>query len=294
MLATMIHHYANVPNKYLAHKETTVCGRKVMCLKYTKKAYYDNMFADYPMLNQARGHVFDAMTGEILVRPFDRLEHSTTEDGPYTIVEKINGFLGHATITKDGTWLIGTTGTITGISGEGAASNDYVEMFRDKLTPAIVRTIEESGGGFTYLFEVVDVNDPHIVIETPGLYLIGARQVSTGFVIDELALDEVAKRMRIRRPRWHSGITKEELSFRIASSLLEGYVVRSDKPLWEPLFKAKTNWYTAAKILARGKEARMEVAVNLAPIFGLRIEKVGKEAFYAMPEEERLKVLGVR
>jgi len=57
--------------------------------------------------------------------------------------------------------------------------------------------------GVTYLFEIVDPEDPHIIEEQVGAYLIGARAVCSKITLRECDLDEIAKGMGVMRPDWY-------------------------------------------------------------------------------------------
>jgi len=148
-------------------------GDGIYVLKYSKRVFYDNLWNDY--LEECRGTIVDA-DFNVVQRPFTKIYNYGVEaKAPVlsedTIVEcfrKVNGFM-VAVTWYNGKLLVSTT---------GSTANDYVDMansFIDRRR----ETFERYVSGFpdlTFMFECVHENDPHIIVEKPGLYLLGYRE----------------------------------------------------------------------------------------------------------------------
>jgi len=148
-------------------------GDGIFVLKYRKSVFYDNLWNDY--LEECRGTIVDS-DFNVVQRPFTKIYNYGVEaKSPVlsedTIVEcfrKVNGFM-VAVTWHDGKLLVSTT---------GSTANDYVDMansFIDKRR----ETFEQYVSGFpnfTFMFECVHANDPHIIVEKPGLYYLGSRE----------------------------------------------------------------------------------------------------------------------
>lgn len=148
-------------------------GDGIFVLKYSRRVFYDNLWNDF--LEECRGTIVDA-DFNVVQRPFTKIYNYGVEDkspvlSEDTMVEcfrKVNGFM-VAVTWHDGKLLVSTT---------GSTANDYVDMansFIDKRRA----TFERYVSGFsdlTFMFECVHENDPHIIVEKPGLYLLGYRE----------------------------------------------------------------------------------------------------------------------
>ena len=148
-------------------------GDGIFVLKYSRRVFYDNLWNDF--LEECRGTIVDA-DFNVVQRPFTKIYNYGVEDkspmlSEDTMVEcfrKVNGFM-VAVTWHDGKLLVSTT---------GSTANDYVDMansFIDKRRA----TFERYVSGFsdlTFMFECVHENDPHIIVEKPGLYLLGYRK----------------------------------------------------------------------------------------------------------------------
>ena len=148
-------------------------GDGIYVLKYSRRVFYDNLWNDF--LEECRGTIVDA-DFNVVQRPFTKIYNYGVEDkspvlSEDTIVEcfrKVNGFM-VAVTWHDGKLLVSTT---------GSTANDYVDMansFIDRRRD----TFERYVSGFpdlTFMFECVHANDPHIIVEKPGLYLLGYRE----------------------------------------------------------------------------------------------------------------------
>ncbi len=132
-------------------------------LKYKRKVFYDNLWT--PNLIECRGRVIDKYNN-VVVNPFTKVfnyqENGTTipENEIVLAVEKRNGFMAALTL-YNGEWLFTSTGTF---------DSAFVELAKKYIkVPSI--PIEN----VTFLFEVCAEEDPHIIKEDIGPYLIGVR-----------------------------------------------------------------------------------------------------------------------
>lgn len=148
----------------------------LVMFKYSRRAFWNNLWGKFPALKEARGIVFTnpETTGrcELVTRPFTKVfnlgENGTDLDPtkPYNVYRKVNGFMAAVSWNPiELEWMVTTTGSF---------HSAYVKMAEDKLMQAI-STLGAVQRGFTFLFEIVHENDPHIVEETPGAYLLLAR-----------------------------------------------------------------------------------------------------------------------
>ena len=159
----------NNPN-LVSMKETSIEG--VYVLKYKKKVFYDNLWNEY--LEECRGTLVDA-DFNLVSYPFTKIynygvekKSPVLESGTYvTACRKVNGFMVAVTWHND-TLLVSTT---------GSTDSDFVLMARELIEPHIEKfeKVCKDYSAYTFMFECVHRNDPHIIPEEEGLYLIGLR-----------------------------------------------------------------------------------------------------------------------
>ena len=148
-------------------------GDGIYVLKYSKRVFYDNLWNDY--LEECRGTIVDA-DFNVVQRPFTKIYNYGVEDkspvlSEDTMVEcfrKVNGFM-VAVTWHNGKLLVSTT---------GSTAIDYVDMansFIDKRRETFELYVSNFPN-LTFMFECVHENDPHIIVEKPGLYLLGYRE----------------------------------------------------------------------------------------------------------------------
>ena len=144
-------------------------------LKYTKKVFYKGLWNKY--LEECRGTIVDK-DFNVIQRPFTKIYNYGVEkqapvlpdDTEITAFEKINGFM-VAVTWHDEKLLVSTTGSIDSPFVDMAM--EYINQVKDEM--------EDFCGyykGFTWLFECCHPNDPHVIQQEPGLYLIGCRHKS--------------------------------------------------------------------------------------------------------------------
>mgnify|MGYP000502932355 CR=1 FL=1 len=162
------------------------CGNGLHVLKYKRKVFYDGLWNEY--LEECRGLIVDD-DFNIVSYPFTKIYNYGVEKNAPTIhpdemVEahrKVNGFMVAVTWYK-GDILVSTTGSI---------DSDYVKMAKELIEPNIQKYRETCSDNalYTFMFECVHRNDPHIIPEKEGMYLLGARHKTLGSYISTTLFD---------------------------------------------------------------------------------------------------------
>lgn len=279
-------------NPKLVKRRQSTRYPNLFVIKYTHKVFYDSLWT--PELEECRGLIVDA-NWNIVAMPFkkiyNRFEQNTdfTPDTKVTAVRKVNGFMAAATwVPSEKQVVISTTGSL---------DSEFVVLAEKHLRPDITSWIATFGHGLTWLFEICDLSDPHIIPEEHGPYLIGARNLTSSNMLSEKELDSAARGMKyVERPHHYAGI-----SFKIVCDMVkvchhEGFVVHGpDKSL-----KIKSPYYLINKFLARKKGERLLDLLSDIP----SLRKTVDEEFYplldhleahiefpGMNERERLAVI---
>jgi hypothetical protein len=235
-----------VANPHLVTQKASVLYPDLFVVKYKNKVFYDNLWT--PELREMRGLVVDK-DWNVIVRPFtkvfNRFENGTdiALDERVTAVRKINGFLGCATFHYAHGLIVSTTGSL---------DSEFAAMARKWLVPYMDFFAQDESN--TWMFEIVDENDPHIIKEFPGVYLIGARDIMYGDCLTEDHLDAIARRVQnqydnefaFMRPDWYItnfleivGMTKR--------CRHEGFMVYGKKTT----LKIKSPFYLVKKLFSR-------------------------------------------
>lgn len=298
--------------------------RGLVVLKYTNKVFYDNLWDESEYLLEARGHVFDMNTGRCVVRPFHKVfnigeRSNLVSNGDSLrhvgIMRKVNGFMGAITNDWEHGLIISTTGTL---------DSPYVKIIEKHFNglPFLQRVLEE---GITYLFEVVDKSDPHIIVEQEGLHILTSRDVRTGtYGASKLDIVKFGEEyfgpqhlplyrkpsMKIIEVRSDEELATSPDVIR-ASEGSEGVMV-CDVTLLDsdengcfgaPIAKIKSKQYLFKKFLARMSKNRLDDLwdnpIVIQDRFGEEFQSVFTELsgrytldeFKALPEQERLTVI---
>jgi hypothetical protein len=211
--------------------------------KYSRKVFYDALWETDPLLLEARGLVLDD-AGNKVIWPFTKvfnygenlagadLEAST----PIVAPRKVNGFMASVTWHHD-ELLVSTTGSL---------DSDYVALAHKYVDVLNTGSIQV---GYTYLFEICSPEDPHIIEEEEGAWLIGARNMSSGCMMSEAWLDHEALVISSKRPETFRG-TFGELWEQVKTCKHEGWmVIRASTR--ETVCKIKSPHYLSKKFLMR-------------------------------------------
>jgi hypothetical protein len=221
-------------------------------IKYTRKVFYDALWNEH--LEECRGLVVDKDWKRVITpfkKIYNRGERGTdfALDDEVVMVQKINGFMAGATFVPGYGVVISTTGSL---------DSPFAGMAANILRPNVVSWIARLGHKITWLFEICDPQDPHIIPELPGAYLIGAR-MSDGSMLSEGALDSMAESMEVMRPKW-CRVPFESVLLAVPNCKHEGYVVHNHKT--GTSLKIKSPHYLITKFLARIREDRFIERIN--------------------------------
>ena len=152
-------------------------GDGIYVLKYKKKVFYDNLWNEY--IAECRGTIVDK-DFNLVSYPFTKIyNYGIEKEAPVlddntcvTAFRKVNGFMVACT-WYNGDILVSTT---------GSTDSDYVAMAKEMMLThqswadwqlAFNRSDMD---GMTFMFECVHPNDPHIVPEKAGMYILGYRE----------------------------------------------------------------------------------------------------------------------
>lgn len=221
--------------------------------KYHRKVMFDDLWDSDSRLLLARGTITRDDTDEVVVLPFTKTfnyaENRVAKIDPEAmvqIVRKVNGFMFCVTVVNSMSLICSTT---------GSTDSSFVELAREKLGDFDVRTLNPS---ISYLFEITDsVKDPHIVKERDGVWLIGARYLSTGEYFTENELDSIAKESRgaLLRPE-HMILKFKDIDLEAQH---EGWMVRN-MITGDLICKLKIDYYVAKKFIMRKKIGNIKAA----------------------------------
>lgn len=216
-------------------------------VKYHRKVFYKSLWT--PELTEMRGLVIDK-DWNVIVRPFDKIFNVHEADAPtfhdtdnVIAVRKINGFMGALTIHEKYGTIISTTGSL---------DSPFVELASKHLLPIVERGLVH---GVTYLFEIVDTDDPHIIEEKTGPYLIGARTVCSKLNLFECDLDSIATGMGVMRPEWKR-TTFGEVMEEVQDCTHEGFVMYN---MCGEAVKIKSPYYLVKKFFTRVRPDKLTV-----------------------------------
>jgi len=267
-------------------------GNGLFVLKYKNKVFYKSLWT--PEMCELRGTVVDA-DYNIVSRPFTKIFNFGEKKAPkfddderVYAVTKVNGFMGAAT-WHDGELLVSTTGT---------TNSDYAKLAKTYIESKQILISDYPN--FTFIFEIVDVSDPHVVEEKFGAYLLGARKKDWGASnhdIDEIILDTLAANYGFRRPAWKV-TTFGEVRAEVRNVNHEGFVVYTEdgKEL-----KFKSPFYLATKFFGRKTQERLTAILDdpreakkiIDEEYYVAIEYLAdhKDKFLAMNEQDRFAFL---
>ena len=180
---------------------------------------------------------------------------------PTTIVDayrKVNAFMVAVTWYNDDI-IVSTTGT---------TDSDFVKMAREIIEPNIdkYRKTCKEYDRYTFMFECVHRNDPHIIPEEEGMYLLGLRSKVFGSPISvSQTLHESFGCFAVE----HIRCTLEELIGMVNTVKHEGFVFYTEDGVSS---KMKSPYYLVKKFVARNRNTSKLLAPNVK-------EKVDEEYY---------------
>jgi hypothetical protein len=219
-------------------------GDGIYVLKYKKKVFYDNLWNDY--IAECRGSIVDA-DFNLVSYPFTKIYNYGIEkaapvlapDTKVTAHRKINGFMVACTL-HNGKLLVSTT---------GSTDSDYVTMAKELIDEAKYLDLCSRWAGYTFMFECVHKNDPHIIPEKEGMYILGYRENKFGTSVqhDPYMLMEMGRVLGCFVPE--SIMTNmAQLQVLAKECKHEGYVFYTDDGVSA---KIKSPYYLTSKWVAR-------------------------------------------
>jgi hypothetical protein len=230
-------------------------------LKYKKKVFYDNLWNDY--IAECRGTIVDK-DFNLVAYPFTKIYNYGIEkeapvlsdDTQVTAFRKVNGFMVSVT-WHNGDVLVSTT---------GSTDSDFVTMAKEMMLKHMPWTdwqmalMGDDCRDMTFMFECVHPNDPHIVIEKPGMYILGYRENAWGSNVghDVFMLKELGAMFNCFVPE---SVTTNlaQLKNLVKECKHEGYVFYTQDGVSS---KIKSPYYLTSKWVARNPRTDKLVDMN--------------------------------
>lgn len=281
-----IKQYVLSNSENVSMKESTTCPG-LYVLKYKKKIFYKGLWNRF--VEECRGTVIDR-DFNIVSRPFTKvynygiekqapkLDNSTVVD----VYRKVNGFMVSVTWYNDDI-LVSTTGSL---------DSDFCAMARELIDVEKYRAVCAAWPNMTFMFECVHRNDPHIIPEQEGMYLLGYRQKDwdSKIVMDPKVLDTLAIQFGTL-PVEYFRVTVGELLAMTKEVRHEGFVFYTNDGVSS---KIKSPYYLTSKWVSRNprtdKLMRDDIFKSIDeeyyPLIGKIRENI--EEYTAMDEQARL------
>jgi hypothetical protein len=235
-------------------------GDGIFVLKYKKSVFFDDLWNEF--LEECRGTIVDSEFN-LVSYPFTKIyNYGVEEKAPViddntkvTAFRKVNGFM-VAMTHYNGDVLVSTT---------GSTDSPYVDMAKEMMLThsswadwqmAVSNT---ENLGMTFMFECVHPNDPHIVVEKPGMYLLGYRESVWGSKVghDPFVLQDLGHMFNCFVPE-STTTNMVRLKQMAKECKHEGYVFYTDDG---KSAKIKSPYYLTSKWVARNP--RTDKLVNM-------------------------------
>lgn len=243
----------NNANLVTAKQSSTYPNLRV--LKYKHKVFYDALWNEY--LEECRGTVIDSEFN-VVTRPFTKIYNWGIEkrapvlapDTPITAYRKVNGFM-VAVSLYEGELLISTTGSLdsdfVGLAREMMLKHQSLDSWKAALA-------NPNYDNMTFMFECVHPNDPHIIEEKAGMYLIGWRTTAWDSIVQGYGVDVATAWQKFARN--HLRCFEPEVIYTTVGELAElsntvtheGFVAYTEDG---QSFKIKSPYYLFNKFIAR-------------------------------------------
>jgi hypothetical protein len=272
-----------------------LAGDGIYVLKYKKKVFYDNLWND--LIAECRGTIVDA-DFNLVAYPFTKIYNYGIEkaapvladDVEVTAFRKVNGFMVSVT-WHAGDVLVSTT---------GSTDSDYVDMAKEMMLTHMSwedwqlvfnRTDMDN---LTVMFECVHPDDPHIIPEQPGMYVLGYRDNVWGSKVGHhrSILEGMAVGFNCHVPE-HYKVSLGKLKTMARECRHEGFVFYTADGVSA---KIKSPYYLTSKWVARNPRTDKLVDLNRDIKHNIDEEYYGLidairaniEAYTAMDEQSRL------
>ena len=236
-------------------------GEGIYVLKYKKRVFYDNLWNEY--IAECRGSIVDK-DFNLVSYPFTKIYNYGIEkeapvladDTKVTAFRKVNGFM--AAITwYNGDILVSTT---------GSTANDYVDYAKEMMLShqswadwQLAFNCSDMDG-MTFMFECVHPNDPHIVPEKAGMYILGYRENTWRSKVEHnvSVLHDLRDAFNCYMPEYHK-VTMAELKVMVKECRHEGFVFYTADSVSA---KIKSPYYLTSKWVARNPRTDKLVDMN--------------------------------
>ena len=264
-------------------------------LKYKKTVFYNNSWNEF--LEECRGTIVDA-DFNVVSRPFTKIyNYGIEKKAPVldesvitTAFRKINGFMVACT-WYNGDILVSTT---------GSTDSKYVSMAKEMMLTHQPWTEWQSAfansdlEGMTVMFECVHPNDPHIIVEKPGMYVLGYRKNDWTSDVghSHSVLLELGELFNCYVPE-ACVVTMDELVCMANKCRHEGFVAYTDAG---ESFKIKSPYYLTSKWVARNPrtdklvDMKNDIKKKLDEEYHPLVDAIRAniDEYTAMNEQERL------
>ena len=271
------------------------CGLGVYVLKYKKKVFYDNLWNEY--IAECRGSIVDA-DFNLIAYPFTKIYNYGIEkaapvlsdDTEVTAFRKVNGFM-VAMTWYNGDVLVSTT---------GSTDSPYVAMAKEMMLTHMswadwqLAFNRADMDNLTVMFECVHPNDPHIVPEKAGMYILGYRENTWQSQVGHhrSILEGLAVGFNCYVPE-HYKITLASLKQMAKECRHEGFVFYTEDGVSA---KIKSPYYLTSKWVARNPrtdklvDLKNDIKHNLDEEYFPLVDAIRENivAYTAMDEQARL------
>ena len=225
-------------------------GPGIYVLKYKKKVFYDNLWNEY--IAECRGSIVDR-DFNLVSYPFTKIYNYGIEkeapvlgnDTPVVAYRKVNGFMVSVT-WHAGDLLVSTT---------GSTDSDFVGYAKEMMLTHMcwadwqMAFAADDMRDLTVMFECVHPNDPHIIPEKPGMYVLGYRENKWGAEVghNPTVLEIMSKELKCFMPEVYR-TTVGNLVEQTKNVRHEGFVFYTEKGVSA---KIKSPYYLTSKWVAR-------------------------------------------
>jgi hypothetical protein len=271
-------------------------GPGIHVLKYKKKVFYDNLWNDY--IAECRGTIVDA-DFNIVSYPFTKIyNYGIEKEAPVfseldTMVcayRKVNGFMVSLT-WHAGDVLVSTTGSTSG---------DFVDMAKEMMLKHMcwadwqMALMANDCRDMTFMFECVHPNDPHIVVEKPGMYILGYREKTWKSAVGHhpAVLEQLGEMFHCFVPECFH-VTVAALKNMVKTVKHEGFVFYDENGVGA---KIKSPYYLTSKWVARNPrtdklvDMKNDIKQNLDEEYYPLVDAIRENIveYTAMDEQARL------
>lgn len=244
MFKDELKNYVNNNSKLVSMKPV---GEDMFILKYKKKVFYDNLWNRF--LEECRGTIVDSEFN-VVTRPFTKIYNfrvekkapSLPDDTVVTAYRKVNGFM--VAVTWHNSKLL--------VSTTGSTDSPFVELAKSKMDLDRYAEVCKNWSHVTFMFECVHEEDPHIVPEEAGMYLLGYREKSWDSKVSKIEVDPgllyaLSKQFECQVPEFRQ-MTIGSLMRALKFVKHEGFVFYTDDGV---AAKVKSPHYLVSKFVAR-------------------------------------------